>query len=117
MGQQDGGSIPPASMSRQVVHLTTLFFCLCHKVPNSRALRRRPFPRCAALRLAFLVDQVQKPCCSLFDAAFQKRGGNERSLCEDMRNLRHASAFGSMEALFEAIIVGVVRQKPILNSS
>jgi hypothetical protein len=67
--------------------------------------------------LAFLVDQVQQPCCSLFDDAFRKRGRNERSLCEDMRNLRHASAFGSMEALFEAIIAGVVRQKPILNSS
>ena len=69
------------------------------------------------LMLAFLVDQVQQRCCSLFDAAFRKRGRNKRSLWEEMRNLFHAFAFGSMEALFEVIIVGFVRQKPILNSS
>ena len=69
------------------------------------------------LMLAFLVDQVQQRSCPLFDAAFQKRGRNKRSLWEEMRNLFHAFSFDSMAALFEAIIVGFVRQKPILNSS
>jgi hypothetical protein len=42
---------------------------------------------------------------------------NKRSLWEEMRNLFHAFSFDSMAALLEAIIVGFVRQKPILNSS
>ena len=36
VGLQDGGSIPPASMSRQVIHLTTLFFAC---VTNCRIAR------------------------------------------------------------------------------
>ena len=48
VGQQDGGSIPPASMSRQVSHLTTLFGPQRHKVTQGKALRQRTFPLCAA---------------------------------------------------------------------
>ena len=66
--------------------------------------------------LAFLVDQVQQRCCAQFDAAFEKRRRNKRSLWEEMRNLFHAFSFDSMAAVFEAVIVGFVRQKPMLHA-
>lgn len=69
------------------------------------------------LMLAFLVDQTQQRCCGLFAAAFAKRSHNKRSLWEEMRNLFHAFTFDSMAALLEAIVIGFVRQRPILNSS
>jgi hypothetical protein len=67
------------------------------------------------MMLAFLVDQVQQKCCPVFQAAWEKRNHNKRSLWGEMRNLFHTYLFDSMAELFEAIIIGVERQPPILN--
>jgi hypothetical protein len=69
------------------------------------------------MMLAFLVDQTQQLCCALFQAAWQKRWSNKRSLWEELRNLFHAFAFGSMQQLYEAIVSGIARQQPVLQNT
>jgi len=69
------------------------------------------------MMLAFLVDQTQQLCCPLFQAAWKKRGNNKRSLWEEMRNLFQSFVFASMQELYEAIVTGIARRKPVLNSS
>jgi hypothetical protein len=69
------------------------------------------------MMLAFLVDQTQQRCCPLFQAAWEKRGHNKRSLWEEMRNLFHAFLFNSMRQLYEAIVSGIARQQPVLENS
>lgn len=69
------------------------------------------------MMLAFLVDQTQQRCCPLFQAAWEKRGHNKRSLWEEMRNLFHTFRFNSMRELFETIVSGFARiapQQPVL---
>jgi len=67
--------------------------------------------------LAFLVDQTRPRCCPLFQAAWNKRGHNKRSLWEEMRNLFRSFLFDSMRELYEAIVSGIGCQKPVLLNS
>jgi hypothetical protein len=70
------------------------------------------------MMLVFLVDQTQQLCCPLFQAAWQKRWSNKRSLWEELRNLFHSFLFASMQELYEAMVSGIARQQPVvLNSS
>jgi hypothetical protein len=69
------------------------------------------------MMLVFLVDQTQQLCCPLFQAAWKKRWSNKRSLWEEMRSLFHSFVFASMQELYEAIVSGIVRQKPVLPNS
>ena len=57
------------------------------------------------MMLAFLVDQVQQLCCSLFQAVWNKLG-SKRALWERMRSLFHDLEFNSMESLFKALLYG-----------
>lgn len=66
--------------------------------------------------LAFLVDQVQQLCCSLFRAVWEKLG-SKRRLWDEMRHLFHSFAFVSMRDLLEAMLRGIVKQKPVLRDS
>jgi len=66
------------------------------------------------MMLAFLVDQTQQRCCPLFQAAWEKRGHNKRSLWEEMRNLFRVLLFDSMRELYEAIVNGIAPQQPVL---
>ncbi len=67
--------------------------------------------------LVFLVDQTQQLCCPLFQAAWQKRRKNKRSLWEEMRNLFRMFLFASMRELYEAIVSGIECQQPVLRNS
>jgi hypothetical protein len=69
------------------------------------------------LMLAFLVDQVQQLCCALFQAAWKKRRSNKRSLWEELRKLFDSFVFGSMQELYEAMVRGIARQKPVFENS
>jgi hypothetical protein len=70
------------------------------------------------MMLAFLVDQTQQRCCPLFQAAWEKRGHNKRSLWEKLRTLFDSFVFASMQELYEAIVNGIACQQPVvLNSS
>jgi hypothetical protein len=66
--------------------------------------------------LAFSVDQVQQLSCSLFRAVWEKMG-SKRRLWDEMRHLFHSFAFSSMCELLEAMLAGIVKQKPILANS
>jgi hypothetical protein len=66
--------------------------------------------------LAFLVDQVQQLSCSLFQAVWEKMG-SKRRLWDEMRHLFHSFAFSSMLELLEAMLQGIVKQKPVLGDS
>jgi hypothetical protein len=63
--------------------------------------------------LAFLVDQVQQLSCPLFQAVWEKMG-SKRRLWEEMRHLFHSFTFASMTDLLEAMLRGIIKQKPIL---
>jgi hypothetical protein len=63
--------------------------------------------------LAFLSDQIQQLCCTLFQAVW-KRAGSKRQLWDDMRHLFHVFAFGSMRELYETLLRGFAKQKPVL---
>lgn len=65
------------------------------------------------MMLAFLVDQVQQLCCTLFRAVWNKLG-SKRRLWDEMRHLFHAFLFASMQELYEALLRGFARQKPVL---
>ena len=62
--------------------------------------------------LAFLSDQIQQWCCSLFQAVWHK-ASSKRQLWYEMRCLFHTLVFGSMRELYEALLRGFVKQKPI----
>lgn len=67
--------------------------------------------------LAFLVDQVQQLCCSLFCSVWKKLG-SKRALWEDMRSLFRWFVFESMEMLYQALLCGVKRKPPeLVNNS
>jgi hypothetical protein len=65
------------------------------------------------MMLAFLVDQVQQLCDPLFRAAWEK-AGSKRQLWEDLRALFRTLVLASLRALYEALVVGFVKQQPIL---
>lgn len=65
------------------------------------------------MMLAFLVDQTQQLCCALFQAAWAK-AGSKRQLWDEMRHLFHAFAFPTMAALWETLVRGINKQKPVL---
>jgi len=62
--------------------------------------------------LAFLVDQTQQLCCSLFQAVLKKMG-SKKALWEDMRSLFRWFSLESMEMLYLALLRGVTKQVPI----
>jgi hypothetical protein len=66
------------------------------------------------MMLAFLMDQVQQLCSTLFRSVWQKFG-TKRLMWDRMRALFHSFAFDSMRELFEALLAGVEKHKPILQ--
>jgi hypothetical protein len=70
------------------------------------------------MMLAFLEDQIQQLCSPLFQAAWEKIG-SKRGLWEKMRYLFAAYHFMSMQELFEAMVIGLILQRPVFaaNSS
>lgn len=66
------------------------------------------------MMLAFLVDQTQQLCCVLFQAAWEKVGSKIR-LWERIRCLLFSFEFASMAELYEALVRGLVPQKPVLQ--
>ena len=69
----------------------------------------------ATLRmLAFLVDQTQQLCCALFQAVWAKLG-SKRLLWERMRALFYDYRLESMRELFEALLYGIEKHRPILT--
>jgi len=67
------------------------------------------------MMLAFLVDQTQQLCCGLFQAAWAKVGSKTR-LWEQVRHLFHSFHFDSMAELYEAVVRGIEKQKPVLQT-
>jgi hypothetical protein len=65
------------------------------------------------MMLAFLVDQVQQLCSPLFRAVWQKFG-TKRLMWDRMRCAFTDFAFDSMRELFEALLAGIKKQKPVL---
>lgn len=68
------------------------------------------------MMLAFLVDQVQQLCCTLFRSVWHKLG-SKRALWEQMRSVFHNFKLDSMETLLKALYHGIKPQLPILNTS
>ena len=69
------------------------------------------------MMLAFLVDQSQQLCCTLFQSVWKKLG-SKRSLWEQMRGMFQNFKLESMEMLYLALLYGYEKQVPvILNSS
>jgi hypothetical protein len=65
------------------------------------------------MMLAFLVDQTQQRCCTLFQAVWAKMG-SKRMLWERMRSLFYEYRLASMRELLEALLYGGKKPKPIL---
>jgi hypothetical protein len=66
------------------------------------------------MMLAFLVDQAQQLCCALFQAVWAKLG-SKRLLWERMRALFYTYQLDAMRALFEALLYGFEKSRPILS--
>ena len=66
--------------------------------------------------LAFASDQLQQLSCALFQAAWEKTG-SKKQLWEEMRHLFYSFALTSMADVYEAIMRGIDKQKPILLNS
>jgi hypothetical protein len=66
------------------------------------------------MMLAFLVDQAQQLCCTLFQAVWAKLG-SKRLLWERMRALFYDYALASMRQLFEALWYGFQKSSPIVT--
>src|SRR5262249_52834344 len=66
------------------------------------------------MMLAFLVDQVQQLCCTLFQAVWAKLG-SKRLLWERMRALFYTYALASMQQLFEALLYGLKKPTPVFG--
>jgi hypothetical protein len=65
------------------------------------------------MMLAFLVDQTQQLCCALFQAIWAKLG-SKRLLWERLRALFYAYALASMRQLFEALLYGFKKSRPLI---
>jgi hypothetical protein len=68
------------------------------------------------MMLAFLVDQVQQLCSPLFRAVWEKLG-TKRLMWDRMRCLFSSFVFNSMRELFEALLAGIDKRKPVLLNS
>jgi len=66
------------------------------------------------MMLAFLVDQAQQLCCTLFQAVWAKLG-SKRLLWERMRALFYTYALASMRQLFEALFYGLKKPTPVFG--
>jgi len=66
-----------------------------------------PFP----LMLAFLVDQVQQPCCPLFRAVWKKLG-SKRALWDHLRSHFRHRLFRSMRHLYEVVLYDLGKELP-----
>ena len=66
------------------------------------------------MMLAFLVDQTQQLCDELFRRAWDKLG-SKRMLWEQLREVFHAFALGSMQELLTVLLQGYDKQKPVLR--
>ncbi|MDY0041850.1 MAG: transposase, partial [Desulforhabdus sp.] len=66
------------------------------------------------MMLAFLVDQAQQLCCSLFQGAL-KKAGSKKALWEQMRSLFHCFKLDSMEMLYRAILHGFELREPVIT--
>jgi hypothetical protein len=66
------------------------------------------------MMLAFLVDQIQQLCCALFHAVWAKLG-SKRLLWERMRALFYDYALTSMRQLFEALLYGFQKSRPLVT--
>ena len=67
------------------------------------------------MMLAFLVDQVQQPCCPLFQAAWYKMK-TKRHLWEEIRNHFRTLLFDSMAELLSTLIRGIAPQKLVFEN-
>jgi hypothetical protein len=67
------------------------------------------------MMLAFLIDQTQQLCCTLFQAVLKKMG-SKKALWEDMRSLFRWFNLESMEMLYLALLRGVTKQAPIIGA-
>ena len=63
--------------------------------------------------LAFLVDQTQQLCCAVLRAVWAKMG-SKRLLWEHMRALFYDYRLESMRELWEALLYGFEKPRPIL---
>jgi ribosome biogenesis protein Tsr3 len=68
------------------------------------------------MMLAFLVDQVQQLCSTLFRSVWQKFG-TKRLMWDRMRALFCSFAFDSMQELFEALLGRLHKRKPLMDDS
>ena len=70
------------------------------------------------MMLAFLVDQVQQLCCSLFRAVWSKLG-SKRALWDNLRSHFRHFTFQSMQHLYEVILYDLAKElpAPTLDSS
>jgi hypothetical protein len=66
------------------------------------------------MMLAFLVDQVQQLCCSLFRAAWEEIE-SKKLLWERMRALFYDYELESMGMIFEALVYGYKKTVPKIN--
>jgi len=65
------------------------------------------------MMLAFLVDQTQQLCCTLFQSVWKKLG-SKKALWESIRSLFKCFRFESMEMLYNALLYGFEVEPPII---
>jgi hypothetical protein len=65
------------------------------------------------MMLAFLVDQIQQLCCTLFQSVWKKLG-SKKSLWESIRSLFKCFQFESMEMLYNALLYGFEVEPPVI---
>jgi len=65
------------------------------------------------MMLAFLVDQTQQLCCTLFQSVW-KKVGSKKALWEKIRALFSCFLFDSMEMLYLAILHGFQKDRPLI---
>jgi len=65
------------------------------------------------MMLAFLVDQTQQLCCTLFRSVW-KKCKSKRALWESVRSMFECFKFDSIEMLYKAILHGFEKQYPII---
>lgn len=69
------------------------------------------------MMLAFLIDEAEKLCCSLFQGALKAQHFRKTYLWNTIRSFFSMYIIGSWKVLYEAIIKGNARNIPVLDSS
>ncbi|MBF5059056.1 transposase [Candidatus Neptunochlamydia vexilliferae] len=69
------------------------------------------------MMLAFLIDEAEKICCTLFQGALKAEHSRKMYLWETIRAFFRTYIIPSWKLLYEAIMAGNQRAIPILNSS